>query len=94
MMFEWDSNKNALNLNKHGLSFEEAIHIFNGPVFTTEDSRRDYGENRSISIGALSRVIVVVVVHTNRGEKVRVISARKANRKERRLYHEYLKEKA
>jgi uncharacterized protein len=93
MLFEWDSKKDALNRKKHGISFKEACEIFRGPALTAEDTRQDYGEVRLISIGALAGIVVVVVVHTDRDGRVRIISARKANRKERRKYHDYLKKK-
>ena len=93
MLFEWNEPKNKLNFQKHGISFEEAQEIFKGAVFTLEDNRKDYGEKRDISIGAVENVIIVVVVHTKRKDKVRIISARLANKTERKLYYEYLKEK-
>ena len=93
MLFEWNEHKNKLNFQKHGISFEEASEIFKGAVFTLEDSRKDYGEKRDVSIGAVENVIIVVVVHTKRKDKVRIISARLANKTERKLYYEYLKEK-
>ena len=59
MQFEWDENKNAQNLKKHGISFEEAQEIFDGIVFTAIDERFDYGEIREISIGAIQGVVIV-----------------------------------
>ena len=90
MRFDWDPAKNEANLNKHGISFNEARHIFDGPILTRVDDRQDYGENRAISLGAQSRDAVLVVVHTERGDKIRLISARKANRRERKVYHDHL----
>ncbi len=90
MEFDWDSAKNEANLNKHGISFDEAKHIFDSPTLTPADDRQDYGENRDISLGALSPDAVLVVVHTERGDKIRLISARKANRHERKLYYDHL----
>ena len=92
--YEWDSKKSKLNLLKHGISFEEAKEIFQGSVFTAEDRRKDYGEKRFISIGSISGIAVLVVVHTDRKGRTRIISARKANEKERGLYYEYLKAKS
>ena len=89
-MFEWDENKNRQNLKKHKISFEEAIEIFNGIVFTTIDERYDYGEFREISIGAIQGVVIVTVAHTERNGNIRIISARKATPKERKDYYEYL----
>ncbi|GAB5507350.1 MAG: BrnT family toxin [Rhizobiaceae bacterium] len=90
MQFEWDENKSVLNLAKHGISFEEAKLIFDGPVLTRADNRIDYGEVREISIGSILGAVVVVVVHTRRGRATRLISARLANRSERRRYHEHI----
>lgn len=90
--FEWDEKKNRGNRAKHGIGFEEAKAIFDGPVLTAPDQRQDCGEERSISYGQLGRLVVVVVVHTSRGERIRLISARTANRGERQAYYEYLQE--
>jgi hypothetical protein len=92
MQFEWDENKNQLNQQKHGISFEEAKEIFNDTVFTSVSEKIDYGEIREISIGKIQHVLIVAVVHTDRNGKVRIISARKATPKERRKYNEYLSE--
>lgn len=89
-MFEWDENKNQQNLKKHKISFEEAIEIFNGIVFTTIDERYDYGETREISVGAIQGVVILTVAHTERNGKIRIISARKATPRERKDYYEYL----
>jgi uncharacterized DUF497 family protein len=91
MEFEWDDSKNTLNQLKHGVRFEDAKLIFNGPVVTTTDNRRDYGECREISIGALTTEIVITAIHTDRNGRKRIISARKANRKERGMYYDYIK---
>ncbi len=91
MGYEWDAAKNVANQIKHGISFEEARLIFEGDVLTGVDNRRDYGEIRYTSIGAIERVIVIVVIHTLRGDVTRIISARLANRKERQKYHDYLR---
>jgi len=87
--FEWDPNKNASNLQKHGLSFEEAASIFNGPVLSAPDYSSN--EPREKSFGLLGGVIVVCVVHTDRSGKIRIISARKATAQERKLFNAYLK---
>jgi hypothetical protein len=90
MKFDWGHAKNEANLEKHGISFDEAKHIFDGPILTRADDRQDYGENRGISLWALSPDAVLVVVHTERGDKIRLISARRANRRERKLYYDHL----
>jgi uncharacterized protein len=87
--FEWDPEKNASNIQKHGLSFEEAASIFNGPVLTGPDDNA--GEYREKSFGLLGGSVVVCVVHTDRNGKIRIISARKATPKERKHFDDYLK---
>ncbi len=89
MEFEWDDEKNKSNLEKHGIAFEEAALIFSGVTLSKTDDRRNYGEVRTISIGQLVDQVVVVVVHTLRDHRIRMISARLAHRIERKEYHEY-----
>ena len=91
MAFEWDEKKNRRNIQKHGISFEQAQTVFAGEVITVEDDRFDYGETRFLSIGLLEGLAVIAVVHTDRNGKLRIISARPATRKERRLYDEALR---
>lgn len=91
MEFEWDDSKNTINQIKHSIRFKEAQLIFNSPVLTTTDIRHDYGEQREISIGALNMEVVIALIHTDRNGRKRIISARKANRKEREMYYEYIK---
>lgn len=90
MDFEWDDAKNAANLEKHGITFETAITIFNGPVLTRLDERENYGEVREISMGLMGTAYIVVVIHTDRNGITRIISARRANKSERNAYHEYI----
>ncbi len=98
MEFEWDDDKNAANLAKHGINFEEAAHIFEGVVISRQDVRHDYGEPRMITIGQINGLknefIVVTVVHTDRKGRVRLISARYASPRERKDYHDHNAQKA
>jgi uncharacterized protein len=87
MEFEWDEAKCRENLGKHGLDFRDAPKVFQGVTLTAEDKRQDYGETRLITLGMLDD-IVVVMVHTFRGDDIRIISMRKAKAKERKLYEE------
>jgi uncharacterized DUF497 family protein len=82
MDFEWDEAKSALNLARRGFGFDFAARIFEGPVTEYADDRRDYGEPRMIALGCVDGEWLVVV-YTWRGEMCRIISARKASRKER-----------
>lgn len=86
MGFEWDEDKNHLNIEKHGISFETAKHIFESPVFTRRDARQDYGEIRDLSLGTVEEDVLLAVVHTYRDNAIRIISARVASQKERRLF--------
>ena len=89
--FEWDNLKNRTNQQKHSISFEEAITMFNDVVLSKVDNRCDYGEIRKISLGKIQDGgIVICVVHTQRSGKTRIISARKANKKERQVYRNHL----
>ncbi|MFP4007116.1 MAG: BrnT family toxin [Spirulinaceae cyanobacterium] len=81
MTFEWDGTKRLTNLRKHGIDFADVPLIFNGYIVTFEDDRFDYGEQRLITLGLLQGK-VVVVVHTEREELIRIISVRKATENE------------
>jgi uncharacterized DUF497 family protein len=87
--FEWDEAKSLANQRKHGISFEEAKAIFEGPVVSRQDHHR--GEVREQSYGMLGPNVVVCVVHTDRNGAIRIISARKATRHERKQFDAYLK---
>jgi len=88
MEFEWDENKNQANIRKHGVSFMDAINIFLDPYrIEREDDRMDYDEVRFQVIGMASGRLLLVL-YTHRNGNIRFISARRANRHERRGYHE------
>jgi uncharacterized DUF497 family protein len=87
--FEWDEAKNLANRRKHGISFEEASAIFEGPVLSHEDEH--HSEVRERSYGLLGASVVVCVIHTDRNGSTRIISARKATKHERKLFDAYLK---
>jgi uncharacterized DUF497 family protein len=88
MLFEWDEAKSRRNVNERGFGFEYAARIFLGPTLERLDDCREYGEVR---IQALGRVIddILFVVYTDRGDARHIISARLANRKERRLWQSF-----
>lgn len=91
MHYEWDESKNQLNIRKHGVDFQLAKRIFEQPVLTVLDTRNDYGEEREISIGLVDGVLMLTVVHTDREYNVvRLISARRATKKERKRYEKNL----
>ncbi|QEN04569.1 BrnT family toxin [Thiospirochaeta perfilievii] len=89
MKFEWDENKNQSNYEKHGIYFDEAVEVFKSDCLTWIDDRKNYGETREITIGEVSKNIVLVLVHTDRFGNIRIISARKANERERSKYYDY-----
>ncbi|QYO77117.1 BrnT family toxin [Devosia salina] len=86
MDFEWDDAKNEANVLKHGIDFADAVFIFRGPIVTWSDLRVDYGEMREISTGRMANTVIVTVVHTDRTGRRRIISARRASRRERIVY--------
>ncbi|MBL8248614.1 MAG: BrnT family toxin [Candidatus Competibacter sp.] len=85
MNFTWNETKRQSNLQKHGLDFADAEIVFSGETFTFEDDRFAYGEQRFISMGWL-RGVVVVMAHTEDAETIHLISMRKAEKHEQRLY--------
>jgi uncharacterized DUF497 family protein len=87
MDFEWDEAKNRHNLAKHGVSFEDAARVFAGPRFSEVDDCRAYGETRFRVYGMVEGRLLCVV-YTMRGERVRIISARRADRAETRTYRQ------
>jgi uncharacterized DUF497 family protein len=85
--FEWDERKAASNLRRHRVSFDEAMTIFGDwHSITIPDPSHSEGEHRFLILGTSSRGRVLVVSHAERGENVRIISARCANARERREY--------
>lgn len=86
MEFEWDETKNNANMRKHGVSFRSATGVFLDPHrLELEDTRKRYGEQRVVTVGQIE-TRVFVVVYTWRYEVHRVISARKANERETKIY--------
>jgi hypothetical protein len=88
--FEWDEAKNRSNKKKHGIDFETAQLIFDDPHCISFVERISDGEERWHAIGSIENIIMIVVVHTYReevsDEVIRIISARRATRHERKLY--------
>jgi uncharacterized DUF497 family protein len=87
LRFEWDSKKAAANVVKHAVSFEEASTVFGDPLGRITDDPRHSAEERRYALLGLSRDRrYLAVMFTERGESVRLISARRATRRERREY--------
>ena len=89
LTFEWDSEKAKQNLKKHKVSFEEATTVFGDPFsLTISDPLHSVDEDRFITIGESVQQRILVAVHTDRGDNIRIISARIATRREREMYEE------
>jgi uncharacterized protein len=87
LTFEWDTNKAKRNLAKHGVSFEESSTVFGDQrSLTIPDPGHSQHEERFVTIGASHRAKLLVVVYTERGDNIRIISARVASRRERKSY--------
>lgn len=87
LRFEWDEGKANRNIEKHGVSFEEAATVFGDPIsLTIEDPAHSQDEQRFITMGDSINHRLLVVVHTDRENVIRIISAREATRRERRDY--------
>ena len=89
LAFEWDPRKAALNLAKHKVSFEEAVTAFGDPLGQIiDDPRHSADEERFVLLGRSGRRRLLVVMFTERGEAIRLISARSATPRERRKHEE------
>jgi uncharacterized protein len=84
--FEWDEAKNRANIAKHGIDFNDAVRAFDGPIQTEEDDDFWHGEVRERTSGLLDGLTIVVIVHTDRDGRTRLISARRASPNERRKF--------
>jgi len=89
MEFEWDSKKATENIQKHGVAFQEAATVFGDPLaITFGDPDHSLSEERHITFGLSLQKRLIVVSHTERGDRTRIISARLMDRKERKIYEE------
>ncbi len=87
LTFEWDPDKAKANLAKHGVDFLEAATVLGDPLaLTISDPSHSEGEQRFVSVGMSDRARLLVVAHTEWGERIRIISARRATRREQRAY--------
>ncbi len=87
LTFEWDSRKARSNRAKHGVGFEEASTVFGDPPsLTIPDPEHSKIEDRFVTMGSAFTGKLLVVVHTDRGDNIRIISARRASRRERKSY--------
>jgi hypothetical protein len=91
MEFTWSETKRAANLRSHGLDFVDAPRVFEGATYTFEDDRFSYGEQRFVTLGLLAG-IPVSVVHTESEHEIRVISFRKATKREAQIYFDAIQD--
>ncbi|MFO1312724.1 MAG: BrnT family toxin [Burkholderiales bacterium] len=91
MRFSWSEAKRRSNLSDHGLDFVDAPRVFDGVTYTFEDDRFEYGEERFVTLGLLDGV-VVSIVHTESPEQIRIISLRKATKREQAIFFNSIKD--
>ena len=91
LTFEWDARKARSNVAKHGVSFEEASTVFGDPLsLTIPDPEHSKTEDRFVTMASAFTGKLLVVVHTDRGDNIRIISARRASRRERKSYEKVI----
>lgn len=88
LTFEWDEEKAETNLKKHGVSFEETKTVFRDPLSITVSDQRGHAEDRFVDIGRSATNRTLVVVYTERGTNIRIISSRPVTTSERRTYEQ------
>ncbi|MDO5774893.1 MAG: BrnT family toxin [Spirochaetales bacterium] len=92
--FEWDSDKNELNVQNHGFSFSEILEVFDDPYLLTkfDANHSTVEEERYFSVGCIRGIVIIAVSHTDRDGRTRIISARKAEPKLQEVYNGYIKQ--
>ena len=88
MRFEWNDDKRLKNIQKHGFDFADAVEIFSGPMLVAPDTRDDHGEDRWEGLGWIRACLTQVVFAQKQPDIVRIISLRKATRRERQKFKE------
>lgn len=91
MKFEWDEFKNKINIKKHRIDFQDVIKVFDGPMIVNIDDRYDYQETRLIGFGWMRQIAVLIVHVEIDDDTIRILSARKANRYERKKFEKEIK---
>ncbi|MEE1181702.1 MAG: BrnT family toxin [Treponema sp.] len=91
--FEWDSDKDLINIQKHGFSFSEILEVFDDQYLLTkfDAAHSTIDEERYFSIGSIRGIVVIATSHTERNGRTRIISARKAEPKLQEVYNDYIK---
>ena len=91
MRYTWDHSKNRRNVRLHGIAFDDAVHIFDGPTVEQADDRFDYGERRVYAIGLVDGLEITVIYADVEEDERRIISAWRSEPHERRLYWRSIK---
>jgi uncharacterized DUF497 family protein len=91
MQFEWDEEKCKKNIETHGIDFVDAAEIFSAPILVFLDDRKSYGESRYIGMGEIQGRIMVIVYTERKGDVIRIISLRKANKREQSKFKKEIK---
>jgi uncharacterized DUF497 family protein len=92
MRYSWDEDKNRRNIERHGIAFEDAKRIFDGPTLERVDDRFDYGETRVYAIGLVNGLEITVIYTDRNNDERRIISAWRAEPHERRAYWQNIAE--
>ena len=92
MKYVWDEEKNEINIGKHDIDFFDVPPLFQLPFVRKYDTKDDYGEDRWNAIGLMKSIIILVVYTEPSDDVIRIISARKANKQERRIYEKKIKD--
>ena len=92
MNFEWDETKNELNIEKHKIDFYDVPQIFDGPMIVNIDDRMDYGEVQLVGMGFIRTIVAVVVFIEKDDDTIHIISARKANKHESKIFAKEIKD--
>jgi uncharacterized protein len=90
--FEWDEDKNKINRKTHGIFFEEILEVFDDPAFLTGfDYEHSDTEDRYYGVGNLNGIVLILVFFTEREQRIRLISARQADKELKEVYDDYFK---
>lgn len=93
MKFEWNDDKNSMNIEKHGYDFNDACSLFDGDRIEFLDDRKDYGEPRYITLGYVQQRVAVAVYTKRSSDTIRIISLRKANSREKERFENAIKQR-
>lgn len=90
--FEWDSEKNQANVEKHGIDFKEILDVFDDPYFfEIIDSKHSTNEDRFFGLGSLNGLLILLSCYTERNNHTRIISVRRADKELEEVYHDNIK---